>query len=86
MALTPELEAQILRFHHVEKWPIGTIARHLYVHHGSVERVLRQAGLPRSSTPLRPSRIDAWSPCLENKVRWTGAISATSRSVVPGAP
>jgi hypothetical protein len=31
MALTPELEAQILRYHHVEKWPIGTIARQLHV-------------------------------------------------------
>jgi hypothetical protein len=27
MALTPETEAQILRYHHAERWPIGTIAR-----------------------------------------------------------
>ncbi len=60
MALTPEIEAQILRYHHVEKWPIGTIARQLYVHHGSVERVLRQAGLPRIGMPMRPSRIDPY--------------------------
>jgi hypothetical protein len=32
MALTPELEAQILRHHHAERWPIGTIATQLQVH------------------------------------------------------
>ena len=77
MALTPELEAQILRFHHVEKWPIGTIARHLYVHHGSVERVLRQAGLPRSSTPLRPSRIDRYLPFIRQTLEKFPALTAS---------
>ena len=64
MALPPEIEAQILRYYHVDKWPIGTIARQLHVHHGSVERVLRQAGLPRIGTPLRPSRIDLYLPFI----------------------
>ncbi len=63
MTLSPELEAQILRYHHVEQWRIGTIARQLHVHHGSVERVLRQAGLPRIGT-ARPSRIDPWLPFI----------------------
>ena len=36
MTIPPELEAQILRYYHVEKWPIGTIARQLHVHHGTV--------------------------------------------------
>ena len=47
MTITPEQEAQVLRYYHVEKWRIGTIARQLYIHHYSVERVLRQEGLPR---------------------------------------
>ncbi len=63
MTLTPELEAHILRYHHVEKWRIGTIARQLHVHHGSVERVLRQAGLPRIGT-ARPSHIDLYLPFI----------------------
>ncbi|MGA8148234.1 MAG: hypothetical protein WB870_11755 [Gallionellaceae bacterium] len=46
MTITPEQEAQVLRYHHVEKWRIGTIARQLHIHHYSVERVLRQEGLP----------------------------------------
>lgn len=63
MTMPPELEAQILRYHHVEKWRIGTIARQLRVHHGSVERVLRQAGLPRIGT-ARPSCIDPYPPFI----------------------
>ena len=63
MSMTPELEAQILRYHHVEKWRIGTIARQLHVHHGSVERVLRQAGLPRIGT-ARSSCIEPYLPFI----------------------
>lgn len=77
MALPPELEAQILRYYHVEKWPIGTIARHLHVHHGSVERVLRQAGLPRSSTPLRPSRIDPYLPFIRQTLEKFPTLTAS---------
>ena len=62
MAIPPELEAQILRYYHVEKWRAGTIARHLGVHHGSVERVLAQAGLPSIRAVQRPSQIDVYLP------------------------
>jgi transposase len=40
------LEAEILRLHHSEGWPIGTIAAQLRVHHSTVRRVLAQAGVP----------------------------------------
>ena len=43
MALTPEIEAQILRYYHAERWRIGTIATQLNVHRDSVARVLTQA-------------------------------------------
>ena len=33
MVTPPEIEAQILRYYHVEKWRIGTIAAQLHVHH-----------------------------------------------------
>ena len=29
MAIDKELEAKILRYHHVEKWKVGTISRQL---------------------------------------------------------
>jgi hypothetical protein len=53
MTIPPDLEAQILRYYHVEKWRVGTIARQLHVHHGTVARVLAQAGLPRIGPPAR---------------------------------
>jgi len=49
------LEAEILRLHHSEHWPIGTIATQLRVHHSTVRRVLAQAGVPVMQTTLRAS-------------------------------
>ena len=63
MTVTPELIAQIQRYYHVERWRVGTIARQLQVHHGTVERVLRQAGLPRIGQ-VRASRIDPYLPFI----------------------
>ena len=62
MAIPPELEAKILRYFHVEKWKVGTIARQLGVHHGTVDRVLSQAGLPKVERPHRTSLIDPYLP------------------------
>lgn len=45
MAIPPELKAQILHYHNAKKWPIGTTASQLSVHHSTVQRVLMQAGL-----------------------------------------
>jgi len=64
MALTPETEAQILRYHHAERWPIGTIASQLNVHRDSVARVLAQAGLPPLGTVRRPCAIDPYLPFI----------------------
>ena len=36
VTIPPELEAQILRYYHVERWRPNTIARQLNVHHGTV--------------------------------------------------
>ncbi|HQX26225.1 MAG TPA: helix-turn-helix domain-containing protein, partial [Pseudomonadota bacterium] len=43
MALSPEHEAQILRYYHAERWRIGTIAAQLGLHRDTVARVLAQA-------------------------------------------
>lgn len=64
MALTPETEAQILRFHHAERWPVGTIASQLNLHRDSVARFLAQAGLPALKQIHRPSAIDAYLPFI----------------------
>ena len=64
MTIPPELEAQILRYHHVEKWRVGTIARQLHVHYGTVLRVLAQAGLPRTDPSPRRSQIEPYLPFI----------------------
>jgi transposase len=58
MVTPADIEAQILRYYHAEKWTIGTIAAQLHVHHSVVQRVLAQAGLPR------PSQIVAYLPFI----------------------
>jgi transposase len=63
VTISAELEAQILRYYHVEKWRVGTIVSQLGVHHGVVARVLAQAGLP-ATTPPRPSKIDPYLPFI----------------------
>ncbi len=55
-----DTEAQIVRLHLVEKWPPGTIARHLGVHHGAVRRVLKRVGVPESTIPHRRSIVDPY--------------------------
>lgn len=62
MSVTAELEAQILRYYHVEKWRVGTIARQLCTHHNVVERVLAQAGIPKADFIKRESIIDTFLP------------------------
>ena len=54
------LEAEILRLHATEHWPVGTIATQLRVHHATVRRVLGQAGVP----PPRPVRASMVEPYL----------------------
>lgn len=54
-----DLEAAILRLHHAEKWPPGTIAAQLGVHHDVVDRVLARDGAPAERT-LRPSALDPY--------------------------
>jgi len=62
MTIPAALEAQILRYFHVEKWRVGTIARQLGVHHATVDRVLAQTGLPKAERPHRRSPLDPYLP------------------------
>ena len=62
MTISKEKEAQILRYHHVEKWPVGTISRQLGIHHDAINRVLSQAGILKAERSLRESIIDAYLP------------------------
>jgi transposase len=54
------LEAEILRLHHAEHWPIGTIAAQLRVHHSTVRRVLAQAGVAVTKATVRVSMVEPY--------------------------
>jgi transposase len=77
MIIPLELEAEILRYYHVEKWPAATIARHLQVHRGTVARVLAQAGLPRIGPAVRPCRIDPYLPFIHQILEKFPALTAS---------
>lgn len=64
MSVSSELEAHVLRFYHVEKWRIGTIARQLHIHHSTVQRILRQAGVPAPERSSKASKIDPYLPFI----------------------
>ncbi len=77
MTISTETEAQILRYYHVEKWRAGTIARHLHVHHNTVQRVLAQAGLPRLGPAPRPSQIDPYLPFIHQTLEKFPTLTAS---------
>jgi len=60
MTISDELKANILRYHHVEKWKVGTIASHLAVHHTTVKRVLAETGVSKQCILVQPSMIDPY--------------------------
>ncbi len=60
MAISPEVEAKIIRYYHVEKWRVGTISRVLGIHHSTIKRVLTRTGAPKSTILPAPSMIDPY--------------------------
>lgn len=66
--ITKDLEGQILRLHSNEKWAVGTIARHLNVHHSVVSRVLAAQDREGRIQVLRPSLIDPFLPFIREQL------------------
>jgi transposase len=69
MTIPPELEGKILRHLEVEKWPVGTAAQQLGVHHSVVERVREQAGLPSVERRPRPSMLDPYLAFMHDTLK-----------------
>ncbi len=76
MPISKETEAKILRYHFVEQWRVGTIATQLGIHHGVVDRVLSQAGLPKVERSPRPSIIDPYLPFIVETLREFPTLTA----------
>jgi transposase len=77
MTIRPEIEAEILRYYFVEKWRCGTIARQLSLHHGTVERVLAQAGLHRNGPMRRASQLDDYLPFIRQTLEKFPTLTAS---------
>ena len=77
MAIDEQRRAQILRFHFVEHWRVGTIARQLGVHHSSVERVLREAGVERQHRRVRrASMVDPYVSFIADTLEQFPSLTA----------
>jgi transposase len=77
MTIAVELEAQILRLYHVEKWRCGTIAKQLHVHRETVQRVLAHAGLPRHGPPPRASMIEPYLSFIQQTLEKFPSLTAS---------
>jgi transposase len=62
--ISKETEAEIVRLFHGERWPVGTIAGQLGVHHTTVQRVLRQTGVDAKIVAPRASMVDPYVPFI----------------------
>lgn len=62
--IAPEQEVEIVRLVLAEKWPVGTVARQLGVHHSVIRRVLHGVGVPVPQLLPRFSKLDAYMPLV----------------------
>jgi transposase len=62
--ITPLQRGEILRLYHAERWPVGTIAVQLGLHHTTVRRALVEAGVDDARQGKRPSKADLFLPFI----------------------
>ena len=75
--ISKDVHSAILRKFNHEKWPIGTIAKQLGVHHETVERVLWRSGLQdRVRRPLKSS-LEPWLPLILETIEKFPTICAS---------
>jgi transposase len=90
--ISKETEAEIVRLFHAEKWPIGTIAGQLGVHHTTVQRVLRHAGVDAKVVAPRSSMVDPYVPFIIEqlekypKLRSSRLFTMIKERGYPGGP
>ena len=68
MTIGAELEAEILRLYHAEKWRVGTISAQLGIHHTTIKRVIAEEGI-RSAPVHRRRMVDPFLPFIEEMLR-----------------
>ncbi len=79
--IDPAKAAEIVRLHFAEKWPVGTIAAQLSLHHDAVERVIEEEkarGLPSPAPDLgRETRITPFVPFIVATLEKYPKLTAT---------
>ena len=80
MRVSEQQRADILRYHFVEKWRVGTIATQLGIHHSSVERIISQAGMPKVERARGASIIDPYLPFITDTLEQYPCLLYTSPS------
>ncbi len=89
--ISAAIRAEIRRLFTVEGWRKHTIARHLGIHHGTVQRALERNGLYREPE-LRKSMLDPFVPFLRETLRQYPKLPASTlyemarRRGYPGCP
>lgn len=64
MAITAEVREKILRYHYVEKWKVGTIARQLGIHPYTVRNAIIKADPEAKIKSKRASIVDPYWPFI----------------------
>lgn len=92
MTITKEIEGKIIRYFHVDKWLVGTIAKQVDVHHSTVERVLRENGAPHPKPMKKTTMIVPYLPFILEKLEQYPKLTASRLYTMvkergyPGAP
>src|SRR5258705_11941580 len=76
MKSTPELEAEIVRLHYAEHWPVGTIATQLGAHPDQVRRVLGLSDA-RAPSQMRTRLVDPYRPFIDQTLARYPTLRAT---------
>jgi len=77
MTVSKEMEANILRLFHAEKWLVGTISSQLAVHHSVVQRVLSQDGVTGDKLVMRRSMADPFVPFIQETLKKYPKLTAS---------
>jgi transposase len=75
--ISREQETTILRLYHAEKWSVGTIARQLGLHHGTVRRALMRSGITQAVRRRRPSKLDSHLPFITRTLQDYPSLTAS---------
>ena len=76
MRTTPEIEAEVVRLHYAEHWPVGTIATQLEVHPDVVRRVLG-LGETRPPSDMRARIVDPYRTFIDDTLHRYPKLLAT---------